>query len=167
MVRPPAPRATPLWESGFHICHRINATLAAGHVYFAGDAAHIHSPVGARGMNLGLEDAWVFAELARTNRLSEYNRLRRPVDRRVVRQVELLSQLASAESQFDRFVRAFLFPLALKTPFLRARMVKTVTGLDHRLPPVSVAAPSVNPLPGELPAGPPANAVRSGSAAHH
>jgi 2-polyprenyl-6-methoxyphenol hydroxylase-like FAD-dependent oxidoreductase len=124
----------PLWASGFHIAHRINATLAAGHVYFAGDAGHIHSPLGARGMNLGLEDAWVFAELVRADRLSQYNQLRRPVDQRVVRQVKLLSQVASSATQFDRLVRTYVFPLVLKLPFLRARMVPTVTGLDHPLP---------------------------------
>jgi 2-polyprenyl-6-methoxyphenol hydroxylase-like FAD-dependent oxidoreductase len=35
------------------------------------DAAHVHSPVGARGMNLGLEDAWIFSELVRAQRLPE------------------------------------------------------------------------------------------------
>jgi 2-polyprenyl-6-methoxyphenol hydroxylase-like FAD-dependent oxidoreductase len=124
----------PLWASGFHISHRINTTLAKGGIYFAGDAAHIHSPIGARGMNLGLEDAWVFAELVRTNRLPEYNQLRRPVDRRVVRQVEFISRVVSADSRFNRFMRAFLFPLALKLPFLRTRFIRTATGLDHPLP---------------------------------
>jgi 2-polyprenyl-6-methoxyphenol hydroxylase-like FAD-dependent oxidoreductase len=124
----------PIWTSSFHISHRINATLAVGGVYFAGDAAHIHSPVGARGMNLGLEDAWVFAELMRGNQLPQYNRLRRPVDQRVVRQVELLSRVVSAESRFYRFARTFLFPMAPMVPFVRARMVATVTGLDHELP---------------------------------
>lgn len=128
------PAGQPLWTSSFHISHRINATLAAGGVYFAGDAAHIHSPVGARGMNLGIEDAWVFSELLRTNRLSEYDRFRRPVDRQVVRRVELLSRIPSAESRFYHVIREFVFPLAIKVPFLRARMIKTATGLDHELP---------------------------------
>ena len=35
----------PIWMSGFHISHRIAANLAAGGVYLAGDAAHLHSPV--------------------------------------------------------------------------------------------------------------------------
>ena len=127
----------PIWTSSFHISHRINTTLAAGSVYFAGDSAHIHSPVGARGMNLGLEDAWLFSELVRTNRLTEYDRLRRPVDLQVVRQIEFLSRIASAESAFYRFIRAFLFPIAIKVPFVYTRMVATVTGLDHELPQVT------------------------------
>lgn len=124
----------PTWTSSFHISHRIDATLAAGSVYFAGDAAHIHSPVGARGMNLGLEDARIFAELVQTNRLSDYNRLRRPVDTQVVRRVELISRIVSPESGFYRFLRAFVFPTVLKMPFMRSRITGTVTGLDHELP---------------------------------
>jgi 2-polyprenyl-6-methoxyphenol hydroxylase-like FAD-dependent oxidoreductase len=131
------PAGPPVWISSFHISHRINATLSAGRIYFAGDAGHVHSPAGARGMNLGLEDAWVFAELVRANRRSEYDRLRRPVDRRVVRQVERLSRVVAAESRWDRFVRAFLFPAATRIPFIRSRMVATLTGLDHPLPKLS------------------------------
>jgi 2-polyprenyl-6-methoxyphenol hydroxylase-like FAD-dependent oxidoreductase len=85
-------------------------------------------------MNLGLEDAWVFAELVRTNRLRAYDQLRRPVDRRVVRRVELLSRLVSAEAGFIRFLRASVFPRAVTLPFLRGLMVRTVSGLDHELP---------------------------------
>ncbi len=124
----------PIWQSAFHISHRINATLASGGVFFAGDAAHIHSPIGARGMNLGLEDAWVFAELVRVNRLHEYNQLRWPVDQRVVRQVEFVSRVVAAESSFNRLVRAILFPMALRLRFFRGQMIRTATGLDHPLP---------------------------------
>jgi 2-polyprenyl-6-methoxyphenol hydroxylase-like FAD-dependent oxidoreductase len=124
----------PIWTSSFHVSHQIGATLSAGNIYLAGDAAHLHSPIGARGMNLGLEDAWVFAELVRTARLPAYDQFRRPVDREVVRRVELLSRLVSAESGFTRFVRAFVFPPAVKLPFVRGLMVRTVSGLDHELP---------------------------------
>ena len=128
------PVGPPVWTSCFHVSHQIGATLAAGNVYFAGDAAHVHSPIGARGMNLGLEDAWVFTELVRADRLQAYDQLRRPVDQRVVRRVELLSRLVSAESGYTRFLRRFVFPAAVKLPFVRGLMVRTVSGLDHELP---------------------------------
>ncbi|HEX5470831.1 MAG TPA: FAD-dependent monooxygenase, partial [Lacipirellulaceae bacterium] len=79
------PTGPPLWESSFYIGHRINEYLQVGNIYFAGDAAHVHSPLGARGMNLGLEDACVFAQLAATNQLARYSDLRKRVDGRVVR----------------------------------------------------------------------------------
>ena len=39
-------------------------------------------------MNLGVEDAYVFASLAAAERLKAYHRLRHPVDKAVVRQTE-------------------------------------------------------------------------------
>lgn len=128
------PAGPPIWTSDFHISHRIGSTFSAGRVYLAGDAAHIHSPIGARGMNLGIEDARVFAELAGTDRLAEYDRLRRPVDRQVVRRVEFMSRIVSSKSLIYRFARTLLFREAIKVPFVRSRMMATATGLDHPLP---------------------------------
>ena len=49
-------------EGAFTISIRIADTYSTGRIHLAGDAAHAHSPVGGRGMNLGIADA---AELAR------------------------------------------------------------------------------------------------------
>ena len=38
------------WRSSFHVSHRLAARENCGRVALAGDAAHLHSPVGARGM---------------------------------------------------------------------------------------------------------------------
>jgi 2-polyprenyl-6-methoxyphenol hydroxylase-like FAD-dependent oxidoreductase len=48
------PAGPPIWSSSFHVSHQICATWSAGNVYLAGDTAHLHSPIGARGMNLGI-----------------------------------------------------------------------------------------------------------------
>jgi hypothetical protein len=40
----------------------------------------------------------------------------------------------AGESGLVRFLRAFMFPMALKVSFPRTRMLATVTGLDHELP---------------------------------
>lgn len=50
------------WTSEFKISHRIIKSFQKDNVFFAGDSAHIHSGLGARGMNLGIEDAFVFFE---------------------------------------------------------------------------------------------------------
>src|SRR5262249_52196385 len=47
----------PAWLTRFHLHHRQVAHYRAGRVFLAGDAAHIHSPVGAQGMNTGIQDA--------------------------------------------------------------------------------------------------------------
>ncbi len=127
------PAGPVLWTSAFRVAHRLAARFATAHVYLAGDAAHVHSPIGARGMNLGLEDAWVFAELARKNSLSRYNDVRRDVDKRVVRRVESLSRIADAGSKLYEFLRSKVLPRAVRTPILRLEMLATVTGTDHAL----------------------------------
>ncbi|MCG8434986.1 MAG: FAD-dependent oxidoreductase, partial [Gammaproteobacteria bacterium] len=43
------------WDSRFRISHRQVETYQMGNYFLAGDAAHVHSPVGGRGMNLGIE----------------------------------------------------------------------------------------------------------------
>jgi hypothetical protein len=48
----------PAWLSHFRLHHRQATQYHAGRAFLAGDAAHIHSPVGAQGMNTGVQDAW-------------------------------------------------------------------------------------------------------------
>lgn len=45
------------WMSRFHSDERQSPSYRVGRVFLAGDAAHVHSPAGAMGMNTGLQDA--------------------------------------------------------------------------------------------------------------
>ena len=120
----------PVWSSSFHISHRIADHLCRGKAFLAGDAAHIHAPIGARGMNLGIEDAWVFAELAAKGRLDHYGQLRRHVDHDVVRRVEALTGLVLGKAAWLRGLRDLVLPAVLHLP-LRTRILRTMAGLDH------------------------------------
>lgn len=46
------------WSSAYSISHRIVPAYQKGRVFIAGDAAHIHPPIGGLGMNTGLQDAF-------------------------------------------------------------------------------------------------------------
>jgi 2-polyprenyl-6-methoxyphenol hydroxylase-like FAD-dependent oxidoreductase len=46
------------WFSTYRIAHRRAARFRDRRCFLLGDAAHIHSPVGAQGMNTGLQDAY-------------------------------------------------------------------------------------------------------------
>ena len=127
------PAGKPVWTSDFHISHRINEHLKVGNVYFAGDAAHIHSPMGARGMNLGLEDAWVFSRLAQTNQLKQYDALRKKVDADVVHRIEFLSRIVLGESWSARLARAAMMRWFLKVSAFEQKLMAAMTGLDHPL----------------------------------
>src|SRR3989441_6793753 len=45
------------WFSTYHVHHRVARRFRQGRAFLLGDAAHIHSPVGAQGMNTGIGDA--------------------------------------------------------------------------------------------------------------
>ena len=80
------------WSSVFRISHRLVDRYADGRVFVAGDAAHIHPPTGAQGMNTGIQDAynlaWKVALAVEGNAadglLESYDRERRPVGEEVV-----------------------------------------------------------------------------------
>jgi 2-polyprenyl-6-methoxyphenol hydroxylase-like FAD-dependent oxidoreductase len=126
------------WRSDFHISHRIASKMTVGRVCLAGDAAHIHSPLGARGMNLGIEDAYVFAACAAdairddsARRLQDYTRLRREVDGAVVKRVELLTKAVRARGPLARTLRRWLIPRIASSQKAVRAFTQTATGLDH------------------------------------
>jgi 2-polyprenyl-6-methoxyphenol hydroxylase-like FAD-dependent oxidoreductase len=125
------PAGAAVWRSDFQVSHRVNQHFQVGHVFFAGDAAHIHSPIGARGMNLGLEDAFVFTRLVRAGEMTRYEALRRGVDKGIVKKIELLSRTVMGKTAFARIVRFVLLQWLMPTPLFRGQFLRTVTGLDH------------------------------------
>jgi len=50
-----------VWSSYYRISHRIVPRYNSGRVFLAGDAAHLHPPLGGQGMNAGLQDAYNLA----------------------------------------------------------------------------------------------------------
>jgi 2-polyprenyl-6-methoxyphenol hydroxylase-like FAD-dependent oxidoreductase len=93
------------WQTKFNIAHNIAATLVKGNVVLIGDAAHIHSPIGGRGMNLGIEDAFVLSKFISGDRLQEYNKVRRPYLHRTVSRVNNMTQFMAGHSAFRKFMR--------------------------------------------------------------
>jgi 2-polyprenyl-6-methoxyphenol hydroxylase-like FAD-dependent oxidoreductase len=75
------------WFSTYRVHHRVAAKFRVGSIFLAGDAAHVHSPVGGQGMNTGLQDAHNLAMLLSDvaqhrvdgQALDRYERERRPV----------------------------------------------------------------------------------------
>src|SRR5699024_8121228 len=75
------------WFSAYQVHHRMASHFRCGRVLLAGDAAHVHSPVGGQGMNTGLQDAHhlaclladVLAGCLAPAALERHERERRPV----------------------------------------------------------------------------------------
>jgi 2-polyprenyl-6-methoxyphenol hydroxylase-like FAD-dependent oxidoreductase len=82
------------WSSFYRISHRIVPRYSVANVFLAGDAAHIHPPIGGLGMNTGLQDAhnlsWKLAlvghRVVGPRLLESYSAERHPVGLDVVAQ---------------------------------------------------------------------------------
>jgi 2-polyprenyl-6-methoxyphenol hydroxylase-like FAD-dependent oxidoreductase len=80
------------WSSVFRISHRLVDRYSVGRAFVCGDAAHIHPPTGAQGMNTGIQDgynlAWKLAlaidGVAAAGLLESYDAERRPIGEEVV-----------------------------------------------------------------------------------
>jgi 2-polyprenyl-6-methoxyphenol hydroxylase-like FAD-dependent oxidoreductase len=94
-----------VWRSAFRISYRQVDEYRRGRVCLAGDAAHVHSPVGARGMNLGIEDGTILARKLADGEIESYAAERRPVGARVIRRTRALTALVTMRQPLGRFLR--------------------------------------------------------------
>src|SRR4029078_5862466 len=84
---------SPTWITRFTDVTRQAAPTCAGRVLLAGDAAHVHSPVGGQGLNIGVQDAvnlgWKLARVVHGTApealLDTYHAERHPVGARLLR----------------------------------------------------------------------------------
>jgi 2-polyprenyl-6-methoxyphenol hydroxylase-like FAD-dependent oxidoreductase len=140
----------PIWASSFHIHRRLAARYRVGPIFLAGDAAHVHSPVGGQGMNTGIQDAfnlgWKLAlasrALAAPGLLESYEAERRPVAEGVLRGTDLGTRLVLGANPVGRVIREYVFPVATDLPPIRDRLLATASELriGYRRSPLSVDA---------------------------
>ncbi|HUR08447.1 MAG TPA: FAD-dependent oxidoreductase [Nonomuraea sp.] len=127
-----------IWGSRFRVHHRIAGTYRKDRILLAGDAAHVHSPAGGQGMNLGIDDAVTLGEaLSRVLRgdspdlLDGYATGQRPQAEKVVALAGTLTALATAASG-KRLLRNLVLRLAGKIPAVRHRLAWQLSGLNRR-----------------------------------
>lgn len=145
----------PVWMTNFRLHHRAATRYRAGRVLLAGDAAHIHSPAGAQGMNTGIQDAanlvWKLAATLHGSTvpsiMDTYETERAPIGRAVLRMSDRAFTIATSTSPMVRFARTRLapaiLPLVLKANRGRAYLFRTVSQLaiSYRDSPLSANAP--------------------------
>jgi 2-polyprenyl-6-methoxyphenol hydroxylase-like FAD-dependent oxidoreductase len=136
---------TPAWMTHFRLHHRQAAEYRRGRVFVVGDAAHIHSPVGAQGMNTGIQDAWnlgwklpLVARGESIERLLDtYQEERWPVGRALLRYTDRAFSLVvrslspgKVSAWLRRTVPAQILPLVLRSRQLRTLLFRFVSELD-------------------------------------
>ena len=118
------------WESRFTTAFRRAERMAKGRVFLAGDAAHVHSPVGGRGMNLGIWDAATLAWLAALGRESEYETRRLTAVKQVLDTTRAGTDFISDPPVAALWALRVLGPLASSLPFVSRRIAERLLALD-------------------------------------
>jgi hypothetical protein len=111
------------WFSTYHVHHRVAASFRQGRAFLLGDAAHIHSPVGAQGMNTGMSDAvnlaWklaaVLQERASASLLDSYEPERIAFARRLVATTDRIFTAVTSPGRVARLIRVEVAPRVLPT----------------------------------------------------
>lgn len=125
------------WAAEYRTHSRVADAYRRGRVFLAGDAAHLNSPVGGQGMNVGIRDALdlgdrlaaVLAGRAAADVLDGYEATRRPVAERVLRATRASTRMISARTPVERFVRDQLMRVAHRLPPVQRKLTLEPAGL--------------------------------------
>lgn len=132
-----APLSDITWYSVFRLSHRQVQRVRHGRVLLCGDAAHIHSPAGGQGMNLGIQDAWALsAALAKEDELAvdAWAAERHAVAGKVLRATDAATRLMTASGPLPALVRRIGVTAVARIPALRRRVLTGLSGMLY--PPV-------------------------------
>ena len=127
-----------IWGSRFRIHHRVADTYRTGRLLLTGDAAHVHSPAGGQGMNLGIQDAVALADAlasvlagAPDSLLDEYSAARRPIARQVIALTDRLTRLATMPRAL-RPLRNIVISIVGRIPAANRALAWRLSGLVYR-----------------------------------
>jgi 3-(3-hydroxy-phenyl)propionate hydroxylase len=126
----------PTWISRFTDMTRQAAAYRAGRVLLAGDAAHVHAPMGGQGLNIGVQDAvnlgWKLAAVVKgtapDNLLDTYHAERHPVGARVLRNTMAQVALRRTDERHEALHETVAELLRMEEP--RRRIAGMLSGLD-------------------------------------
>jgi 2-polyprenyl-6-methoxyphenol hydroxylase-like FAD-dependent oxidoreductase len=145
------------WFSTYRIHHRRAERFRDRRCFLLGDAAHIHSPVGAQGMNTGLQDAYnlawklalVVSGHAGESLLDSYEDERIPVARKLLSTTDRAFSLVVSDSLTARLLRTRLLPkllaLAMRSARVQRLAFRTISqiGIRYRESPLSQTLPGL------------------------
>ena len=134
------------WHSTYKLHHKKVARFSHDNIFFAGDAAHVHSPAGGQGMNTGLQDAYNLAwKLSLVQRgkagpalLATYHEERNPVAEDLVKSTDRLFSGMVTDTAFFAFLRMklipFFVPLITKWKQVRKMLFSSVSQIRIAYP---------------------------------
>jgi len=154
------------WYSTYRIHHKRAERLRARRCFLLGDAAHIHSPVGAQGMNTGLQDAYnlawklalVVSGRADAALLDSYEEERLPVAKRLLSSTDRMFSIVVADGWLTGMLRTQIMPKLMALAMGRTRIQRAAfltisqTGIHYRasaLSDMGAGLPGAGPRAGD------------------
>jgi 2-polyprenyl-6-methoxyphenol hydroxylase-like FAD-dependent oxidoreductase len=130
------------WSSRFLSERKQARHYRAGRVFIAGDAAHVHSPLGGQGMNTGIGDAmnlgWKLAAAVRRSAppwlLDSYENERHPVGATVLKLTDAFNQLVLGRSKAQRKVQSLAVGVLTRIPRTKRMMGERLSGIGIAYP---------------------------------
>lgn len=127
----------PVWLSDFGVNERRVRDYRKGRVFLAGDAAHIHSPAGGQGMNMGMQDAfnlaWKLAlvegQEASPSLLDSYSIERSGVARQIMSDSSHMTRIVLLKCHLVQRVRNFIVKQAFRIPMMRRAISSRLSGI--------------------------------------
>jgi FAD binding domain len=124
------------WLSRFTDTTRQAAAYRAGRVLLAGDAAHVHSPAGGQGLNIGAQDAvnlgWKLAQVLQgtspESLLDSYHAERHPIGARVLKSTMTATALNRGDERTNALRETLSELIKMDEP--RKRYAGMMSGLD-------------------------------------
>jgi 2-polyprenyl-6-methoxyphenol hydroxylase-like FAD-dependent oxidoreductase len=131
------PKMPPFGEIEWYSCFRISSRqvpfVRQGNVLLCGDAAHIHSPAGGQGMNLGIQDAWsLAAALSRGgSAVDEWATTRHAVASQVIRATDMATRMMISSSPIVAAARRLAVGVLARAPVLRGKFSAILAGMNY------------------------------------
>ena len=157
---PAAELYDPVWFNHFRSGHRMAATFREGRAFLAGDAGHVHVPIGGQGMNYGMHDAfnlgWKLAAAAKGDAppslLDSYMAERHPVDEKLIHATDRAYHLVVEPHALKSVVTKVVGPALLHTEAFQKVVRETLAEMHVSYPDSPLTEDhggSHGPLPGE------------------
>jgi 3-(3-hydroxy-phenyl)propionate hydroxylase len=127
---------SPHWISSFTDMTRQAVAYRSGRVLLAGDAAHVHAPIGGQGLNIGVQDSvnlgWKLAQVVSgtspVSLLDTYQSERHPVGARVLRNTMAQRALGATDARSVALRDTVIELLRMDEP--RKHIAGMIAGLD-------------------------------------
>ncbi|BCA94510.1 hypothetical protein TUM19329_08710 [Legionella antarctica] len=134
----PAILSNPFWITPFSIHHRQIQQYRYDRIFFAGDAAHIHSPMGGQGLNTGIQDiynlVWKLALVekgkAKPELLNSYHEERFAVGQAVLKKTHIMTRMILLTNPLVTRLRNAFIQFITSFKKIRKMVITDIAELD-------------------------------------